>query len=70
MMSYGKLKGKIREVFGTQKAFADAIGLSVVAVNQRLNNKVQWKTPEIAKACEVLHIPLVDAWQYFFTLKV
>lgn len=69
-MSYGKLKGKIREVFGTQKAFADAIGLSVVAVNQRLNGKVQWKTPEIAKACEVLHIPLVHAWQYFFTLKV
>ena len=70
MMSYGKLKGKIREVYGTQQAFSDAIGLSVVAVNQRLNGKVQWKTPEIAKACEALHIPLTAAWQYFFTLKV
>lgn len=69
-MSYGKLKGRIREVCHTQKAFADAIGLSITSVNQRLSGKVQWKSTEIAKACEVLHIPLADAWQYFFTLKV
>jgi transcriptional regulator with XRE-family HTH domain len=69
-MNYSKLKGRIREVFHTQRAFAEAIGLSVTSVNQRLSGKVHWKTPEIAKACEVLHIPLADAWQYFFTLKV
>lgn len=69
-MNYNKLKGKIREVFGTQKAFADAIELSVVAVNQRLNGNVQWKAPEIARACEVLSIPQADVWQYFFTQKV
>ena len=68
-MNYNKLKGKIREVFGTQKAFADAIGLSVVAVNQRLNGNVQWKTPEIARACEVLRIPSEEVWQYFFYPK-
>ncbi len=69
-MNYSKLKGRIKEVCGTQKDFADAIGLSITSVNQRLSGKVQWKAQEIAKACEVLHIPLVEAWQYFFTLKV
>lgn len=69
-MDYRRLKGKIREKFGTQKAFADAIGLSVVAVNQRLNGKVQWKAPEMARACEVLLIPSDDVWQYFFIRKV
>lgn len=69
-MNYNKLKGKIREVFGTQKAFANAIGLSVVAVNQRLNGNVQWKTPEIARACEALRISSDEVWQYFFTQKV
>ena len=61
-----KLKGKIKEVFNTQKAFADAMGMNEIAVTQRLSGAVQWKAPEIAKACEVLHIPLAEAYLYFF----
>ena len=61
-----KLKGKIKEVYVTQTAFAEAMGMSETAVSQRLNKSVEWKAPEIAKACDVLHIPLTDAWQYFF----
>ena len=67
---YKMLKLKIKEVFDTQEAFADAMEMSYTALNQRLNNKIEWKTPEIAKACELLHIPLADAHLYFFTLKV
>lgn len=65
---YKRLKLKIKEVFDTQEAFAEAMGMSYVALNQRLNNVVQWKSPEIAKACELLHIPLSDAHLYFFNL--
>lgn len=68
--NYKLLKLKIKEVYDTQDAFADAMGMSYTALNQRLNNAVQWKTPEIAKACELLHIPLTDAHLYFFTLEV
>lgn len=61
-----KLKGKIKEVFNTQRAFADAMGMNETAITQRLNGVVQWKAPEIAKACDVLHIPLAEAYLYFF----
>ena len=70
MFDYKMLKLKIKEVYDTQEAFAEAMGMSYTALNFRLNNKVEWKTPEIAKACELLHIPIEDAHLYFFTLKV
>lgn len=70
MFDYKKLKLKIKEVYDTQEAFAEAMGMSYTVLNQRLNNAVEWKTPEIAKACELLHIPLSEAHLYFFILKV
>lgn len=69
-MSYSKLRGKIREVFGTQEAFAEAIGMSTVSLSQRLNGKLDWKTAEIAVACRVLGIPLEENAAYFFTREV
>lgn len=69
-MSYAKLRGKIREVFGTQEAFAEAIEMNTVSLSQRLNGRVEWKISEIAKACEVLNIPLAENAEYFFTAKV
>lgn len=69
-MSYAKLRGKIREVFGTQEAFAEAVGMSTVSVSQRLNNKLEWKTSEIVNACMLLGIPLEKAAEYFFTKEV
>lgn len=38
MFDYSKLKGKIKEVFGTQSAFAKAMGLSGVSLSSKLNN--------------------------------
>lgn len=69
MFDYSKLYGKIREVYGTQPAFAKAMGMSTSALNLRLNGAVAWKSPEIVKACELLGIPLDEAHLYFFTLK-
>ena len=67
---YKMLKLKIKEVFDTQEAFAEAMGMSYTILNQRLNNAVQWKTIEIAKACDLLGVPLSDAHLYFFNQKV
>lgn len=67
--NYSELRGKIKAVCDTQEAFADAMGMSRSAISQRLNNSVEWSTPEIVKACEVLHIELADAYIYFFSTK-
>ena len=69
-MDYKKLKLKIKEVFDTQEAFAKAMDTNKTSLNQRLNGSVEWKTSDIAKACELLNIPLADAHLYFFTRKV
>lgn len=69
-MDYKRLKLKIKEVFDTQPAFAEAMGMSQTALSQRLNGYVEWKGSEIAQACDLLHIPLTDAYLYFFTQKV
>lgn len=70
MFDYKMLKLKIKEVYDTQEAFAEAMDMSKTALNQRLNGKVEWTSPVIAKACDLLHIDLSEAHTYFFTLKV
>lgn len=69
-MDYKKLKLKIKEVYDTQPAFAEAMGMNYTSLNQRLNNVVEWRTSDIARACELLGIPLEEAHLYFFTPKV
>ena len=39
---YSKIRGKIKEVFGTQAAFADAMKMSTVSLSEKLNNKVNF----------------------------
>lgn len=67
---YGKLRGRIREVFNTQEAFAEAIGMSSASISAKLNNKVEWSQREIDRAVEVLDIPKEEIPVYFFTSKV
>ena len=69
-MDYRKLKGKIKEVYNTHTAFARALGLDPATLSYKLNDKSEWTTKEITKACDLLNIPLVEAHLYFFTLKV
>lgn len=69
-MDYKMLKLKIKEVYDTQEAFAKAMEMSYTTLNQRLNGYLEWKVSEIAKACDLLHIPLTEAHLYFFTQKV
>lgn len=63
---YSKLRGKIREVFGRQEDFADALGISDSSLSAKLNNGSDWKRVEIERSCELLGIPLADAHLYFF----
>lgn len=67
---YSKLKGKIKEVYGTQNEFAKAVGLSFVSISKKLNNVRQFKQSDIDKISEVLKIPKEEIPVYFFTLEV
>lgn len=69
MRTYGKLRERIREIFGTQKSFADSMDMNVSTLNSKLNGKADWTLPEIEKACHLLHIPLEDVKDYFFYEK-
>lgn len=68
--NYSKLKGKIKEVFGTQESFANAMEVSATSISDKLNNKVQFKQKEIDKACVLLKIESAEISTYFFTAKV
>ena len=68
-MSYAKLRGKIREVFGTQDAFADYMGMNAATLSAKLNGKTDWTRAEMEKACPALHIALTEMHIYFFCPK-
>lgn len=68
-MSYSKLRGKIREVFGINENFAKAMKMDLSSLSAKLNNKSPWKREEIETACELLHIPIEDVYLYFFYKK-
>ena len=65
-MSYAKLRGLIREKFGTQDAFAKAMGMNPASMSSKLTGKTEWTRAEIEKACILLEIPLAEAHLYFF----
>lgn len=67
---YSKLRGRIKEIYGTQDAFAEAIGIGRVSLSEKLNNKVEFRQREINKSCEVLEIPIDEMTDYFFKLEV
>lgn len=69
-MRYSKLRGRIKEIFGTQKAFAEALGMNEGTLSLKLGGTAEWTRAEIVKACMLLGIPLEKAHLYFFALEV
>ena len=67
---YSRLRGKIREVFDTEAAFAKAMEMGRVSLSQRLNNVLEFSSSEILKSCSLLGISSVEIPQYFFAEKV
>ena len=63
---YSKLRGKIREIFKTQSAFAEAMGISSTSLSAKLNNNVEFSQKEIDRAVDLLKIEKEDIPAYFF----
>ena len=69
-MCYAKLRGAIREKFGTQVAFARALSMNPATISHKLTGKTEWTRTEIEQACVLLGVPLSEAHLYFFKHKI
>lgn len=69
VMDYSKLRGKIKEVFGTESAFASAMGYNRSTISAKLNNQSEWTRADIERACVLLGIPFSEVEHYFFYRK-
>ena len=69
-MGCAKLRGKIREVYGSQAAFAEAmtkegVPISSCSISLKLNGHSEWTADEIRMACKLLDIAPEDIPVYF-----
>lgn len=70
LYDYRKLRGRIKEVCGTQCIFSEKLGIGRVSLSQRLNNQLEFSQDEMIKACDILGIDRQEIPIYFFTLYV
>lgn len=68
-IDYSKLRGRIKEKFGTEGAFADAMEYNRCTISAKLNNQSEWTRTDIEKTCVLLEIPFEDVKPYFFCKK-
>lgn len=66
MRTYGKLREKIKAVFGTIGNFAAAMGKDRSTISNRLNGLSAWDQEEIEKSCKLLGIQMSEVHDYFF----
>jgi len=65
-MRYAKIRGLIREKFGTQEAFAAAMNMDPSTLSRKLSGQSDWTRQEMQDTCELLGISIDDVPSYFF----
>lgn len=60
-----KLRTKIREVYGTEGKFAEAIGLTKSGLSMKLRGERGWSFKQIMTAQRLLDIPYDQVEAYF-----
>lgn len=63
---YNKLKGRIVEIYGSQKSFAKAFGIAENSMSLKLTGQTQFTQEDIEKAADLLSIDRADYGIYFF----
>lgn len=69
-INHDKLKGRIKEVLGTQSKLAEELGLDDTTISNKINSNTYFTQKEILKICSILHIPFINIPEYFFKEKV
>lgn len=67
---YSKLKGRIVEKIGSQKAFAKLLGISEPTLTSRMNGYTEFSQKEIYRSAEILGIDPGVISLYFFAKRV
>jgi len=67
---YSKLRGRIVEKFGTLGAFAQAAGITEVALSRKMNNKMSITRDDMIRWSELLDISLDDYGVFYFVRKL
>ena len=67
---YSKLIGRIHEKFGSQKAFAKALGVTAATLSNKLTGIYYFSQHEIERCIVLLEIEPGDVTEYFFTVRV
>jgi transcriptional regulator with XRE-family HTH domain len=65
-----KLQARITEKFGTQAAFAEAIGMDKTTLSKLISEGREWKGSKLMQAIKVLEIPGSEIDSYFFEKAV
>lgn len=66
MYNYDKLRGKIKEHFGTLEKFSSSLGIGISTLNSRLSENTYFNQKEIAKCIELLHLTDDETREIFF----
>ena len=67
---YSKLRGRIREKYGTEQKFAVTMGIGRVSLSSKLNNESDFTRKQMLRAAEVLDLDATQIPEYFFTVIV
>ena len=68
--SYSKLRGRIVEMYGSQREFSKAVNLSEQSITAKLNSRSDFSQDDIIQWSNVLQIGLVDIGPYFFNQEL
>ena len=63
-----KLRGKIRENFGSEYAFGEALGMALSTLSGKLNNKSEFTRSEILSIVKLLNLKKEEIYDVFFLL--
>jgi hypothetical protein len=67
---FNKLRGRIVEKFGTNKAFCEYLNRTPDWLSRRLNNQIEFNADDICIIVEALEIDPQDIYLYFFCHNV
>ena len=70
VLNHDKLKGRIKEVLGTQSKLADELDLDETTISNKLNSNTYFTQKEILNICAILNISRDEISEYFFKEKV
>ena len=69
-VKYPKLRGRIAELGMSQTELAKVLGISVPAMNAKMNGRMAFVQRDILKLCDALNISAEEIGTFFYDLKV